>query len=166
MLKELLFNKKSSIVSKWTEMTLDTYASESSKFLKSEKNQFSNPVGKTICKNISSIYDEIINNESSDEISSLLCDIIKIRAIQDFSPSQAVEFIFLLKNIIQDELENELKVDIVHREYCEFMYKIDKAALNAFDLYMECREKIHQIRINEIRYKLLKLVEPADGSNT
>jgi hypothetical protein len=162
MLYELLIKYKSSIVSKWIKLILDSYSSESSNFFNLEKNHFSNPVGSTISTNAVSIFDEIIGNRNFQNITLLLTDIIKIRAIQDFSPSEAVGFIFPLKNIIREELNEEIKQEKIFDGFAELEFVIDKTALIAFDLYMESREKVFQIRMNEAKYKLQKTVNPVN----
>ena len=37
--------------------------------------------------------------------------------------------------------------------------RIDRVALLAFEKYTECREKLHEIRNNEIKSRALKLLE-------
>ncbi len=162
MLCELLIKYKSSIVSKWIKLILDSYSTESSNFFNQEKNHFSNPVGSTISTNAASIFDEIIGNRNFQNITLLLTDIIKIRAIQDFSPSEAVGFIFPLKNIIREELNEEIKQEKIFDEFAELEFVIDKTALIAFDLFMESREKVFQIRMNDAKYKLQKTVNPVN----
>jgi len=162
MLYELLVKNKSSIVSKWIKLTLDSYSIESSKFFNMEKNQFSNPVGNIISTNAKSIFDEIIGNRDFEKISMLLTDIIKIRAIQDFSPSEAVGIVFLLKKVIREELNKEINQEKLLDEITELEFVIDKTALIAFDLYMESREKVFQIRLNDAKYKLQKAEYPVN----
>ena len=160
MLYELLVKYKSSIVSKWIKLILDSYSIESSKFFNLEKNRFSNPVGNIISTNAASIFDEIVGSQDFEKISLLLTDIIKIRAIQDFSPSEAVGIVFLLKKVIQEELNNEINQEKILDEFTVLEFVIDKTALIAFDLYMESREKVFQIRLNDAKYKLQKAVCP------
>jgi hypothetical protein len=160
MLYELLVKYKSSIVSKWIKLILDSYSIESSKFFNLEKNRFSNPVGNIISTNAASIFDEIVDSRDFEKIMLLLTDIIKIRAIQDFSPSEAVGIVFLLKKIIREELNEEINQEKILDEIIELEFAIDKTALIAFDLYMESREKVFQIRLNDARYKLQKAVYP------
>jgi hypothetical protein len=127
-----------------------------------EKNQFSNPVGSTISTNAASIFDEIVGSRNFQNITLLLTDIIKIRAIQDFSPSEAVGIVFLLKKVIREELNEEINQEKIIDEFAELEFVIDKTALIAFDLYMESREKVFQIRINDAKYKLQKTVNPVN----
>jgi hypothetical protein len=162
MLYESLLKYKSSIVSKWIKLILDSYSTESSNFFNLEKNQFSNPVGSTISTNAASIFDEIVSSRNFKKITLLLTDIIKMRAIQDFSPSEAVGFIFLLKKVIREELSEEINQEKILGEFEELESEIDRVALIAFDLYMESREKVFQIRMNEARYKLQKAAYPTN----
>jgi len=160
MIKEVLAEKKLSIVGKWTDRILKTYPEGTLKFLKADRNRFSNPVGNIICNNADNIYDEIISSNDPEILRSLLTDIIKIRAVQDFTPCNAVGFIYILKKIICEEL-NELVSDTKFmNEFYEVNERIDRIALLAFDIYMECKEKVHRLRINEIRYNLSKVLDP------
>jgi hypothetical protein len=77
--------------------------------------------------------------------------ILKIRSVQDFSPSKAVGFIFLLKRAIGETLKNEICRESVMSEWLGFQSRIDDLALHAFDIYMGCREKICEIRVNQAK---------------
>jgi len=162
MLYELLIKYKSSIVSKWIKLIIDSYSIESSKFFNMEKNQFSNPVGSTISTNVEKIFNEIVGDKDFEKTTLLLTDIIKMRAIQDFSPSEAVGFIFLLKKVIREELNEEINQEKILGEFAELEFEIDRVALIAFDLYMESREKVFQIRMKETKYKLRKAMDPVN----
>ncbi len=67
MLYELLVKNKSSIVSKWIKLIIDSYSIESSKFFNMEKNRFSNPVGNIISTNAKSIFDEIVGSRDFEK---------------------------------------------------------------------------------------------------
>jgi len=130
--------------------------------LKKEKDRFVNPVGYTISQEIGALYDELLQGINSDKLAACLDNIIRIRAVQDFSPSQTVAFIFLLKKAIREELTSEIKENRVFEELLEFEARIDKLVLLAFDIYMKCREKVFEIRVNEAkaeRERVLKLLE-------
>ena len=160
MINELLNKKKSAITDKWIELILNSYPAEAANFLKSKKNQFSNPIGHVITTNAEKIFDELINKRDFENIKSLLDEIIKIRAVQSFSPSQAIGFLFDLKKAIRDELEVELMEKTISDELLNFESLIDQVMLLSLDLYMESREKVFKIRINEKRSKSFKAVEP------
>jgi hypothetical protein len=154
-----LSQKRSTILEKWFGLIVETYPVDSQRFLKKQKNRFANPVGYTISKEMAAIYDELRSGVDSDRVSTFLDRIIRIRAIQDFSPSQAIAFIFLLKKVIREELENESWEGGVADELWRLENKIDLLAMLSFDIYMKCREKIYQLRANEVKkvtYGLLR----------
>jgi hypothetical protein len=80
-----------------------------------------------------------------------LDSILKIRSVQDFSPSKAVGFVFLLKRAIGETLKSELCKEPVFDEWLKLQSRIDDLALQAFDIYMGCREKICEIRVDRAR---------------
>jgi hypothetical protein len=69
--------------------------------------------------------------------------------VQDFLPSQAVFFMFMLKDVVREELATN--GGVLPAETAEFEAAIDRAALQAFDIYMACRERLFQIRIRELQ---------------
>lgn len=158
-LRNLLHKKRSRIVKKWCDIVLETYPQESQSFFKRQKDRFANPVGQTISEGIASIYDELLEKRDSDKISLFLDNIIRVRAIQDFSPSEAIGFVFGLKKIIKEELEDEIQDGQFTEELAAFDSRIDALGLLSFDIYAACREKIADIRVNEIKRRSSTLLK-------
>ncbi|MBL7225118.1 MAG: RsbRD N-terminal domain-containing protein [Desulfobacteraceae bacterium] len=154
---KLLAEKKSKIIKKWRDAIIKSYPEESQGFLKKEKSQFANPVGLIISQEIETLYDEIIQGENTEKISSCLDNIIRIRAVQDFKPSRAVAFVLQLKQIIREELGSGHS-DEMHT----LDNRIDEVTLLAFDVYSACRQKISDIRVNEVKNQVGKLLERAN----
>ncbi|MDI6814817.1 MAG: RsbRD N-terminal domain-containing protein, partial [Dehalococcoidales bacterium] len=98
---------------------MNTYPSDTSRFLKQEKDRFLNPVGYTISQEIGAVYEELLQGMDFGKLSASLDNIIRIRSVQDFSPSQAIAFIFLLKKAIRDELGNEIRENQLFEELLE-----------------------------------------------
>ncbi|MBW1858780.1 MAG: RsbRD N-terminal domain-containing protein [Deltaproteobacteria bacterium] len=160
-LKHLLKEKRSSIIKKWCDAALDTYPEQSQKFLRKQKDAIANPIGNTISQRLEAIYDKFLNDPESDEISLFLDDIIRVRAIQEFSPSQAVSFVFELKAIVREELKAEVGQEGIPEELVSFESEIDGLAMRCFDIYTRCREKIAEIRVNELRNQSARLLKMA-----
>lgn len=145
-IKDLLSKKRKAIVNKSFELTIATYPEESQSFLKDSSRQFTNPIGYNLYQSIEQIVEKIINNEPIESFLPPLEEIIKIRAVQDFTPSQAVGFIFLIKKAFQDELEKEIEpIQIL-----DFLSRIDSLSLIAFDIFMKYREKIYDLKSKEL----------------
>jgi hypothetical protein len=152
-LKTLLQEKKGDILKRWISLTLETYPPDVYNFLKLEKDRFTNPVGYTISTGSETLLDELILGENTDKIISALDSIIRIRTVQDFTPSEAIAFIFLLKKAVREELKvrGEVLEAADEREIIEelalFETRVDHLATLAFDVYVKCRDDIHRIKM-------------------
>jgi len=158
-LNDLLLEKRSEILKKWFDLIIETYPEETANFLKSQKNQFSNPVGHTIFEGIEEIFKEVLGEPEPEKVAIYLDNIIRIRAIQEFSPSKALSFLFLLKRVIRAEVMNETREYHMLEELSVIESRIDDLVNISFDIYMKCREKIYELKANEVKnwtYRLLQ----------
>ncbi len=159
-LPNLLASKKTKILKKWFNEILHTYPADTSAFLKTDKDPFSNPVGQTILQGIEGIFDELLIGEDNERISQFLDNIIRIRAVQDFTASKALSFISPLKKVIREELKNELN-DGLSAELVILEDRIDNLFLISLDIFMQCRENIYEIKANELKNMTFKLLQKA-----
>jgi hypothetical protein len=159
--KDLLLDRKSSIIKNWFNSIIEGYPSDSSNFFKKQKNPFLNPVGQTISEGIEGLFDVLLQNGDSEKFFPFLNDIIKTRAVQDFSPSEAVSFIFLLKQAVRRELKSEIRGKEILDELTSFESQIDSLALLSFDIYMKCRERIYDIKADETIRTTYRLLQKA-----
>ncbi|CAD7782478.1 MAG: hypothetical protein KIIPBIDF_01660 [Candidatus Methanoperedenaceae archaeon GB50] len=93
-LQNLLIEKRSVILDKWLDLILEGYQKRGQIFFKKEKDRFLNPVGYEFRKGIGGIYRALIEKVEDSEVTIFIDKIARIRAVQDFSPAQAVSFIF------------------------------------------------------------------------
>ncbi len=150
-LKDLLSHNEATILKRWFNLILETYPADTATLMRKDKDQFTNPVGATLSREIEVLFKKLCEGSQNERCQASLDSILKIRSIQDFSPSQAVGFVFLLKRAIGETLKNEICKESVMDEWLKFQSSIDDLALQAFDAYMECREKVCEIRINQAR---------------
>lgn len=148
-LVEALQNNRYKIVDRWEAYTLATY--QSSDFFLKEKDSFANPIGNTIRTSLKSLFKLLIQGGDGARFTEPLAAIMHLRAVQEFSPSQAIAPLNAVKHITREVLASEKETSGFITELYDFDFAVDLAVLAAFDLYMECREKIYQIRIDEIR---------------
>jgi hypothetical protein len=166
VLKEILAEKRSAIIGKWSHRFFSYYPVESQKFLGSQKDRFANPIGYTINSCVGPIFDELIGENDPQVMGNLLRDVIKIRAVQEFSPSQAIRFVFDLKGIIRGEVGEVAGTVDYNEELSEIESRIDELALIAFDSYMESRERLFKIRIDEVKARAFQsILETRDTGN-
>lgn len=171
-LENLLLQNQKPILKRWLHLILETYPHDTSALLKNEKDPFLNPVRSTTEREIETIFQELLQGMNPERLSASLSEILKIRSVQDFSPSGAAGVIFLLKKAVQDELGDEIRKTPIVEEWLEFGAKIDQLALRAFDLYMDCREKICEIKVKkamaekEMAFKMLERVSFSTGRSS
>ncbi|MBI4688686.1 MAG: RsbRD N-terminal domain-containing protein [Nitrospirae bacterium] len=161
-LNALLLEKKTEIIEKWFDAIVACYPPDTAQFLKNKKDRFTNPMGATILQGIENIFDKLLPDNDCSDIAPFLDNIIRIRAVQDFTPSQAVAFIFLLKKVIREELRQEIQENKLYEELLAFELKIDNLALSTFDIYMKCREKLYEIKANEVKNMTFRLLQQAN----
>lgn len=147
-LSNTVTEKKKEIVEKWFEMVLSTY--QSSTFFKTNKNQFANPVGNNVAKGLQEIFEILLAGGETETLREPLDKIIRMRAVQDFAPSQAISFVFMLKDVIRQEVAGKSD-NAGYSDLVEIEGAIDRATLMAFDIYMACRERLFQIRMKELQ---------------
>ena len=158
-LKEYLVQNKKVILGKWFDRIIDSYPTDSSNFLRNEKNRFNNPVGYNISHDVEYLYDSLLGEGDDVRLNECLEDIVRIRTVQDFTPSEAVAFILLLKDVLHEELAVRLSEKQLVEELLAVDAKIDRLGLRCFDIYMKCREKIYEIKANEAKMRVYKLLE-------
>lgn len=147
-IKDLLEEKETEILNKWKEVVLGRYEAETVRIFMDQQDQFANPLGYKTSAGLKELY-RVICDESDREIETpALGQLIKLMAVQEISPSQALGFVFTLKEIIRKIARNR-KISEV--EWESFDARVDQAALALFDLYSNSREKLNQVRFNDFK---------------
>jgi hypothetical protein len=150
-LEGLLRRNRPAILERWRRLIMETYPDETARFLQSEDDQFANPVGHFIRHGTDVLLDQIHGDLDTAAITECMDPMVRIRAVQDFRPSEAVGFVFLLKNAVMQVAGAEIEAQGLLGELHAFESRVDRLAGIAFDIHSRCREQIHEIRIKEIK---------------
>ncbi len=148
-LAEALHNNRYRIVDRWVEYTLSTYTS--SNFFKKEKDQFANPIGGSVRNCYKALFPLLIKGGDDEQVKRALSHFMHLRAVQEFSPSQAIAPLSAVKHITRDILGSDKETRELVSELYDFEFAVDLALFKAFDLYMECKMRVYDIRIREIK---------------
>jgi RsbT co-antagonist protein rsbRD N-terminal domain len=132
------------IAERWSERTLASYPAETLSFLSGEQDPFRNPVGHTLRENLTALVHELLGKMDKNRIADSLDALVRMRAVQNFSPADAVRFVFDLRAAIRD-VSGAVEDSLQNR--------IDELALMAFDKYSACREQIFELRAKELRFR-------------
>lgn len=156
MLQNFLQDHRDSIQERWLDLIFSGFPARGHEFLRSEANQFHNPIGHTLREDTAIILQGLIDGVGVEELAPSLDRIVKIRAVQDCLPSEATMFVFHLKTAVREALATE---GATYPELVEFEATIDRLACDAFDHYMTCKQKIFEIGARAEKMKVAKLLE-------
>ena len=156
---ELLAQRRGVIAGKWLDRIVASYPADTASFFKKKRDQFTNPVGTTLARGTSELVDALFDGMSVEALREALEPIVKIRAVQDFSPSAAVAFVFQLKDVIRDVVGNEIEGEQPRVQLEQLERRIDKLALLAFDVYASCREQVADIRVSELKRNVANVLK-------
>lgn len=148
-LTEALSNKKKEILDLWIERTLDSYIS--SGFFKKSTDQFANPVGVNIANGLTALFGLLQNNADPKAYLQPLDQVVRIRAVQEFTPSQAVAPFLELKWVVKQVFSGDKKMQPLLPLLDTLDCEIDRMALAAFDIFMKCKEQLYSNRILELK---------------
>jgi len=161
-LQNVLNQKGPRIRERWLDLIIETYPADSHRFFKEQKDRFANPVGSTLSREAESLYHELLHGMDPERLDSSLDAIVRIRAIQEFTPSKAMVFVFLLKKVLREELHEEIKENpAAFQEMLALESRLDDMALRGFDLYVKCRQQVYEIRAREAKSQVSRLLQKA-----
>ena len=141
--------RRENLLARWRKKTLAAYPADSARFYAREGNAFANPVGQTILENGEQLLNLILDEGTDDEVRAALDPIIRIRAVQELSPSAALAFVPALKTAIREEIQDLQADTAISSALGALDARVDGVLLAAFDQYMLCREEVATIRVRE-----------------
>ena len=148
---------RDAILERWIEHVIEGYPEETAEFLRSKSDRFANPVGARFREGLEQLLDGVIEGVEPAELESALDHVVRIRAVQQFSPSDAVGFVFDLKRLVHDILGEPGGGPVAG--LAAFDSSVERLGLHAFDVYMRCREHMWAIRAREIRNQSVGIME-------
>jgi hypothetical protein len=141
-------------------MLVDSYPKETGRFLRREKDAFANPVGARFATALEKVLYGLIDNKSQESWKDNLDEILRVRAVQDFLPSDALKFIMGLKDILRSTAAKSEK-NVSPEDLRVFEDRVDRMLFAAFDIYSRCRQDIYEIRVKEISRQVERLLRMA-----
>jgi hypothetical protein len=166
-LEQVLISKKGAIIEAWHHAVMATYAAEARAFLTSEKDPFCNPVGHVLHRTGDALFEIAMTGVERERAEEDLADIVRIRAVQDFSPSQALSFVDAMRQAIRHEVLPVVAEEAGFRHLLRIESRLHEAMLVAVDLYVACKKRIDDIRVKEAqaeKERLLKLIRAMGGA--
>lgn len=135
-------NPEDEILEKWVEKLADSHPQNASALRAPSPDPFRNPVGFATRRSLEQLWEQLQGDMNPAAIDSALDTVLRIRALQDVSPSQAVSFIIELRSILR-EIPASFDLALLDS-------RIDQLTLAAFDKYTQCRDQICAVRLHEM----------------
>jgi hypothetical protein len=149
LLERLLLLKKEAILQGWLREIYSSYIPGTNKFLQNGNDRFANPVGHTISVNAAQLLDALIRGDDPGTMHGCLEKIIRIRAVQDFTPTQAVSFMSELKTIIRSQIIQDATKHRLLDELNALETTIDSLGCAAAELHTKMKTQIRELAIKE-----------------
>lgn len=173
-LEQILTEHQQALEDKWIDAIHNTYPLDTVGFMRRQKDQFQNPVGHRIATSAKALLDALIRpGLDSDEIAAPLDDMVRIRAVQDFTPAKAIGVFYLLKSMVRGLFKDKLADPELVQDLMAFESKIDTLVLLSLEVYVKCKAQVYEMRIKEIKnqhHMLLRrakmVCEPAEEPDT
>ena len=153
--------KSPAILEKWLDTLLSNYPPETVLFFKKEKDPFANPITHQLTKGLQDILTVLVEDQGREAAIAAVDEIIRVLALQEIYPSQALAFLFHLKHIVREVLAQELGDALLALEMLELESRIDGLALLGFDNYMQRRDKLCELKVNEVKSRVSGLLRRA-----
>jgi hypothetical protein len=128
----------------WLARTLRTYPQQAGRFLIEEPDPFRNPVGHTLGAALGALADELFGGFDRARVTVSLDAVIRLRAVQDFSPAEAVGFVTLAHGAA-DRVAEAGPPGLVAEWRGVLDARIDELVLIAAGLFERCRDEIYAI---------------------
>jgi len=143
----------------WLDAVVGSYPADSAGFIKGKGDRIANPLGHAIRDMVDTVLGCLARGCEGQTIDSVMFPVIQMRAVQGFSPSEAVSFVGLLRDSVAG-LARSNEADP------ELFIELDDVVLGlmarAFDLYSGCREKLSEIKLEELKRNLYMLLRKSD----
>lgn len=185
---ELCNEQRAALLPRWTELFFAAYPLSSPGFLRTQTDPFANPVGRIVRDSLPVLYDAVAGNDADpDAVTHALADLVRLRAVQDMPPAKAIGPVFLLKTLLREVVlpevlrmtsgdtgDNGDNGPAAHlNEYLAAESRVDSLGLMALDLYAGDREKVFNLRVEEIKRSQSQIVrwatlrqDTADGTGS
>ena len=156
---ELLKARKEAVFQRWLADALASYPEDAADVFRRKKDPFENPVGTSVRAATGAILGALLGETDPETVDRHLEQVVKIRAVQQLTASEALGFIFRLKEAIRAELGERAAGAELASQWVELDRQIDRIGLAAFDIYVRCRERLSDLRVNEVKRRVSWILE-------
>ena len=149
----------------WLEATAARYGDVFRHFVRRQPDPFANPSGAILREGTGRLLTALAEPADAAVLREVLMPMIRLKAVQDVPPSEALAFVPLLKELVPadgaDAPSPAARAELARR--------LDALLLVAFDVFVECRQTVYQLRVHEMQRNVARLLQreasPTRGGN-
>ncbi|MCL1915989.1 MAG: RsbRD N-terminal domain-containing protein [Desulfovibrionaceae bacterium] len=153
-IKNLLTEYRERIIAEWLTEVERGYPLSSSGYLRATSHPFLNPAGLRHREAVEAMLDYLRNETAREDLTCALEELMRVRAVQDSTPEAGFALIYALKHILHricgPELEEQAK-NAGLEEFLRLEKTLDGLMLLALDAYVRCRDKVAELRVEELK---------------
>ena len=140
----------------WLACTIGTYPEQTRRLLREDRDWFRNPVGHTLDASLRGLTEELFGRFDRARVTAWLDAVVHLRAVQDFSPADAVGFVALARHAA-DRVSEHGSPGLSPGALDVLGARIEDMVAIAADLFNRCRDKIHAIGARAARRRVFVL---------
>mgnify|MGYP003159802650 FL=1 len=150
--EDIISARRDAAIQKWTEAVFAMYPFETTGFIRTQRDQFANPVGHATRAAGEQIYDAVTGRDvDMEKVHASVAALIRIRAVQDLKPEQAVGVLYLYKSVLRELLLADMLAAGDVQGFLDMGDRLDTLCLMAFNLYLADREQVYAERVAKQR---------------
>lgn len=162
MILQATEEQKKAVFEGWLDRVIKSYPERTANFLATKNDQFANPVGADMRQVLAALTEALFAGTDVSNLDPVLDPLIRVRAVQELSPGQAVAFVLHLRDVVREQFHGT----ITHDEIREVNSWVEALLLQAFGVYVACRDQMHDIRVAAIRKQSVTVLERLNAWRT
>ena len=160
-MREYLEEREGAILKKWKDVFWGSVSEEAKRFLSKEVDRFQNPFGYRVDESFEGLLRVLFGDFDWEVVNYHLDRLMQMRAVQEDTPSKALNFFLQLKGIIRDELGENIIRKFGIEEFLKLEDRLNAIMLKAFDFFMKYRERLYEVRYVEWKRNNFLLLKKA-----
>lgn len=160
-IQNFLKENRKSTLDQWLTHAFKMYPEQSRMLMMNNPDPFTSPISHALSKGMALLLDRLCGEETT-AVEKSLEDLGRLLAVQEIPPSQSLAFIFGLKTVIRQLARKKRKHSgFSDKDWDEFQNRLEQTLLSLFDCYLKHREKIYQLKAEEMKQRTYMLLRRA-----
>lgn len=143
--REVLGEGRDAVLERWRDLIRAADGRAGTALPTRGSDPFHDPMGAALDKGTAAILEALLGDGEPEAARPGVDEIVRVRSVQELTPSQALGFVFLLRRALQDVAGETGDA----ADWRPLDARLDTISLQAFEAYVAFREKVFDIRVRE-----------------